>query len=163
MKYKRNIRIDMLIMFSMVFFVPFSKYLESKTYISDLFSLWIIITTGIISVLSKLFCNKEKLKFSWIGFAMSFTVDFLGKGIIVACMLLSLNYYFKNEQQTMVSKKIEDNFKKGPNGIRFVIISNPNKMINIGKDYNMEYKSINLSLSNGFLGFKIIEDYKLNY
>lgn len=154
--------INSFIIFSMIFIVPWTNYLEERTYISDMLSVAVIIITGFVFLLVKYFYDKNKLKFSWTQVAESFLVDFLGKGLIVVWIILSLNFYFRDEMTTTVTKKIEDNFKKGPNGIRSVIISNPYKMIDIGKDYD-EYIYIKLTLSKGLLGFEIIEHYDLRF
>lgn len=152
---------DILTILSMIVIVPWTKSLEAKTYVSDTLFVLVIVVVGLIAISLRYYYGKDKTLFSWRWISFIIVADFLVKGIIVLCMIFSLNYYFRDTHTITKTKKIEDNFKKGPKGIRYVIISDPNKMINIGKDYK-EYSTIELSLSKGLIGMDLIEGYKLN-
>jgi len=155
---------DSVILGSLFFIVPWSNFLEGKTYVSDMLSVKVILLVGVISLLLKYFLYKEKPEFSYMGILIVLLIEFMGKGIIVFWLVLSLNFYLRgySSRTVAVNKEVEDNYRSGTKGRRSVIISNPNKMIDVGEDYS-EYGYIQVYLSKGFLGIDVIEHYDLKY
>lgn len=142
--------IDLLLLLALFFLTPSIKKLEENTLICDFCTVPVILATGIVVIVIRLIRNKGSINISWRSIPKYFLVDLLCKGYIMIWILLSINYYLANDELKTETKSIVDDFRKGPNGVRFVIIENPDKMILIGRDY-AQYQTIDLTLSKGFL------------
>src|ERR1043165_7842456 len=98
-------RIDILIIFSLLFTTPSVKSLDNRTYVS----LWLsvlIIVTGIVSLLLRYFYAKEKPKFNWEETPVHMLVDFFGKGMIVVWLFFAINFYFRADDSITVNKNL---------------------------------------------------------
>lgn len=154
--------IDLILLLALLFLTPSIKKLEENTLICNFCTVPVIVATGIVVIVIRLIYNKGSISVSWRSLSLYFLLDFMSKGLIMVWILLSINYYLANDDLKIETKSIVDDFRKGPNGVRFVIIENPDKMILIGRDY-AQYQTIDLTLSKGFFGIDVIRGYKLNF